>query len=417
MAVTQSDAADRPFYTIRIYAEGSPNGVFVDVSEDVISFEFEDDEKKADKLLLKVNNFDLSYFDNPILRKGNVIEFTFGYPGRSAPLRRCIIQKVKGGRQLSVEAHAMSMLMHKIKRSRTWENYTLSGVATAIAKEYGSQLGPAAGYDAENIAIDSALDVKVPHRHQAAQTDAEFLSRLAKRYGLEFYVDSRGMHFKRRNMKQKPVRDYVWYNGDGDFIDFDIENDIVSKHGAVTMKGYDPKSKKALAFRADNASAKRDGLAPAIEIIDPRDGSSHLQTHAAEEMLGHSTESTAKAVQAQAEAKYRTGQQVTVKLTFKVLGDPDVQGKRTIGFRGLGKRISGLYYTRTVKHVIDGSGYVTSGTAITDGHGGYGNNNVHSKANLNKKDAGKSVETIEKVDPRTGERRIEFRRSGEEPKT
>ena len=36
MAVTQSDAADRPFYTIRIYAEGSPNGVFVDVSDDVL---------------------------------------------------------------------------------------------------------------------------------------------------------------------------------------------------------------------------------------------------------------------------------------------------------------------------------------------------------------------------------------------
>ena len=259
--------------------------------------------------------------------------------------------------------------------------------------------------------------MRVPHRHQAAQTDAEFLNRLAKRYGLEFYVDSRGLHFKRRNMKQKPVKDFTWYNGDGDFMDFDVENDIVSRHGAVTMKGFDPLAKKAIAFRADNNSSKREGLAPTIEIIDPRDGSSHLQKIAAEEMLGHSTEGSAKAVQAHAEAKYRNGQHVTVKLSFKVVGDPDVQGKRTIGFRGLGKRISGLYYTRTVKHVIDASGYITSGLALTDGHGGYGQNNVASKASLNKKDAGKQVETIEIVDPRTGERRIEFRKSGEEPKT
>ena len=133
MAVTNSEASDRPFYTIRVYAAGSPNGIFVDVSDDVIAFEFEDDEKKADKLSLKVDNFTLSYFDNPIFRKGNIIEFTFGYPGRSAPLRRCVIQKVKGGRQLTVEAHAMSMVMHKIKRSRTWENKTLVEIAQAIA--------------------------------------------------------------------------------------------------------------------------------------------------------------------------------------------------------------------------------------------------------------------------------------------
>lgn len=416
MAIAASPASDRPFYTIRVYSQGAPFGVFVDVSDDVTEFEFEDDEKKADKLQLKVNNFDLSYFDNPILRKGNIIEFTYGYPGRTAPLRRCIIQKVKGGRVLTVEAHAMSMLMHKIKRSRTFENKSLTEIAKQIAGEYGTQLGPAGGYDSDNIAIDAALDVRAAHRHQAAETDAQFLNRLAKRYGLEFYVDSRGLHFKRRNLKQKPVRDFTWYNGEGDFMDFDIENDIVSRHGAVTMKGFDPLGKKALAHRADN-STKREGLAPTIEIIDQRDGSAHLQALVADESLGHTTETSAKAVQAHAEGKYRNGQQVTVKLSFTVIGDPDVQGKRTYGFRGLGKRISGLYYTRTARHTINSSGYITKGTAITDGHGGYGSNNVASKATLNKKDAGKEVQTIEIVDTRTGESKIEFRRSGEEPKS
>lgn len=406
--------SDRPYFTIQVSSEGSSGSSLVDLSDAVTSFEFQDDEKKADKLMIEVDNYDLSFFDNPIFRKGNIIEFLFGYPGRTAPPRRCVIQKVKGGRKLTVEAHALSMLMHKIKKSKTWENQKLSEIATTIAKSYGTQLGVADGHDKDNIFVEAELDVKVPHRHQAAQTDAEFLSRLARRYGLEFYVDSRGMHFKRRNMKQKPVRDYTWFNGEGDFMDFDIENDIVSRHGAVTMKGFDPHAKKALSYRADNESSKRDGLAPVIEIIDPRDGHTTLQKRSAEEHLGHTTETTAAGVKAHAEAKYREGQQVTVKLSYKVVGEPDVQGKRVVGFHGLGKRISGLYYVKTAKHHIDSSGYITSGGAQTDGHGAAGG--IASKATLNKKGAGKEVQEIETVDPRTGQRAIEFRHSGEEPK-
>jgi len=285
---------DRPFFTVKVIPEGK-GAVSVDLSDSIVSFEFTDAEKKADLLKLKINNFDLAFFDDPILRKGNIIEFTFGYPGRTAPPRQCVIQSVKGGRTLAVQAHALSMLMHKVKRTRTWENYTLAEIAAKIAGEYGEQLGVPGGYDKDNIAIEAELDRKVPHRHQASQTDAEFLSRLAKRYGLEFYVDSRGLHFKRRNMKQRPVREITWYNGEGDFLDFDIENDITRKPGAVTLKGIDPLTKKTISHRADNDSTKRSGLAPVVEIIDPRTGLASLQARHAEEDTNHSTETSAAA--------------------------------------------------------------------------------------------------------------------------
>ncbi len=408
--------SDRPYFTIKVTPEGK-GSVSVDLSDAVISFEFKDSEKKADLLTLKIDNNDLRFFDDPIWRKGNIIEFTFGYPGRTSPPRQCTIQSVKGGRQLTVQAHALSMLMHKVKRTRTWENYTLAEIATKIAGEYGSDLGVPGGFDKDNIFIERELDHKVSHRHQAAQTDAEFLSGLARRYGLEFYVDSRGMHFKRRNMKQRPVRVLTWFNGEGDFLDFDIENDITRKPGAFTLKGLDPLSKKVISHRADNDSTKRAGLAPVIEIIDPRTGQASLQARHAEEDIGHSTEVSATAVKAQAAGRYQQTQQTTVKLSFKIIGDPDVAGKRVIDFQGLGKRISGSYYVNEATHTIDSSGYHTAGKAHTDGHGGYGSQNVASKASLNAKDAGKKPEQIERVDPRTGVSHIEFRHSGEEPHT
>jgi phage protein D len=309
------------------------------------------------------------------------------------------------------------MLMHKVKRTRTWDNVTLSEIAAKIAGEYGSQLGVPNGHDPGNIKIEADLDKKVAHRHQASQTDAEFLSRLARRYGLEFYVDSRGLHFKRRNMQQAPVTSFTWYSGEGTFLDFDVENDITRKAGAVTLKGFDPLSKKPLSHRADNDSTKRHGLAPVIEIIDKRTGQASLQARHAEEHTGHTTEISAAAVKAQASGLYQQHQQTTVKLTFTVIGDPDVSAKRVIEFKGLGKRLSGRYYVNEVTHSIDGTGYLVKGKAHKAGHGGYNQNNVASKAALNSKGVGKKPEQIEIVDRRTGETSIQFKHSGSEPHT
>jgi hypothetical protein len=221
------------------------------------------------------------------------------------------------------------------------------------------------------------------------------------------------VHFKPRNLTQTPVRAFTWYNGDGAWLDFDIDNNIAARPGAVTKKGIDPLTKKAISHRADNDSTKRPGLAPVIEIVDPRTGGTKLQARAAEEHTEHSTEHTPQGLKAHAEGKFRDTQHETIKLSFKIIGDPDVLAKRVVEFNGVGKRISGRYYVKQATHTIDSSGYIVSGKAKTDGHGGYGNNNVSSKAALNKKDASKQVQ-IEKIDARTGESHIEFRKSGEE---
>lgn len=413
---------DRPVFRVKALPEGKGTES-IDLSDRVLSFEYEDHETKADKLTLKVNNWDLSQFDDPIWKKGTILEVTWGYPGRMAPIRRAIVQKIKGARQLTIEAHGMAMVMHKIKRSRVWANMTLAEIARKIAGEYGSIFGAdASGTTSDNIKIDTELDKKVPHRVQTSETDASFLSRLAKRHGLQFYVDSQGLHFKERNLRQAPIRAYMWYNGDrkvgdrseAEWIDFDIENDVTARAGSITKKGFDPLAKKVISHKADNASTKRDGLAPVIEIIDPRTGASTLQKRSAEEHVEHSTESTSAGVKSHAQGEYRQTQHMTVKLNFTCIGDPDVLAKRVVEFKGIGKRLSGRYYIKEVTHSIDGSGgFTIKGKAHTDGHGGYGNNNAKSKAALNHKDAAKE-EVIEKIDKRTGQSSLEFRKKGEE---
>lgn len=401
----------RPFYSIKLIPPGG-KGQSLDLTDKVTAFEFEDAERKADKLLLKVDNFDLSEFDNPAWRRGNILEFVFGYPGHVSPPRRCVIRRMKGSQVLTIEAHGLAMVMHQVKKSRVWSNMTLAEVARTIAAEYGSDLGVPSGTTADNIKIDEALDKKVPTRHQASQTDAEFLSSLAKRYGLEFYVDSQGMHFKRRNMKQAPVRVLNWYfEGNGDILSFEIDNDLTRKAGSHTLKGTDPLSKKAINHTADNTTT-REGLAPVIEIIDPRDGSAVLQKRV-DESVGHSGETSIHNMRHQAEGNYLQTQHTTVHLNAEIIGDPDVTGKRVVEIRGLGKRLSGKYYVREAVHEISaGKVFTTKFKSKTDGTGGYGNLNVKSKANPNKQDPNKDV--IEKIDARTGTSVRTYRKPGDE---
>ena len=101
-----------PVFYVKVAPEGGGTER-VDLSEKVLSFQFDDSDKKADKLVLTVDNWDLSNFDDPVWRKGNILEVAWGYPGEMAPAREVVIQKVTGFQTLSIEGHAKSVLMNR----------------------------------------------------------------------------------------------------------------------------------------------------------------------------------------------------------------------------------------------------------------------------------------------------------------
>jgi phage protein D len=92
--------------------------------------------------VLSVDNWDLANFDDPVWKKGNLLEVSWGYPGDMAPTRQVVIQKVTGFQTLAIEGHATSVLMNKVARCRTFENVSRADVVRKIAHEHG--FGPAA---------------------------------------------------------------------------------------------------------------------------------------------------------------------------------------------------------------------------------------------------------------------------------
>jgi phage protein D len=409
-----SRQSTEPIFYILIQPEGKGEAARIDATDSITALEFEDDEKKTDILKLTVDNWDLSNFDTPIWKPGNTVIATWGYPGRMAPQRECIIQKISGSTVITVEAQAKACLMNKVTKSKTFENTRRSEVVHAIAKEYGY------GDDQRDIEDTETTYETIM---QARQSDAQFIKSLADKEHFEFFIDFDGFHWHPRRLGQKPLRVLQYYLPPdvGDILSFNVDNDIFKKPAQVLAKGRDPLAKKDIGGEGSNAATKRESLSPVVEMIDPATGASTLQTKIASSDTHPTTETSDAAAKKSADGAFKRSVQTTVKLSIDMVGDPGIVAKTVMDVRGISKRLSGLYYVNSANHKIDSGGYKLSLKCTTDGTKGHSENlldvgktaaKVPTKATVNDKkggtaDAGAATQ-IEKVDPQTGKTSVQY---------
>lgn len=360
-----------PIFYVRVSPSGK-NPEPVDQSVRIKSFEYEDDEAKADKLTLTVDNYDLTNFDAPIWKTGNHLEVSWGYEGNMSPTRQMKIQKVTGGLLLKVEALDQSVVMNKEQKNRVFEKKRRSEVAEEIAKEYG--------FTGAFVFIDDSKVIE-PQITQARMTDMQLLQDMARRLGWQCYVDFDGFHFHPRRTDKKPLRKFTYFIDQtrGDIITWDIENDIYGggKTGGVTVKGIDPskagKDRGKYEVQANNATETgRTTLAP-TGGLRVKVGAGQVTAYAAEEQAKAAgsavlptTEKTEAAAKAKAQGVFAKSQMQAVQLTMTCVGDPTMLAKSNIEIEGIGKTISGVYHVTSVKHQL-GSGYKMVIKAKRDG--------------------------------------------------
>ena len=429
-----------PVFYVLVQPAGAKEAARVDASDLITALEYEDSEKKVDKLTLTVDNWDLSNFDNPIWKPGTKLFVRWGYAGRMAPARECIIQKVTGGTTLKVEAQGKALLMNAKSRDALYENTRRSEIVHSLAKEYG--------YGDDVRFIEETFE-EYEHISQARATDAQFIKRLADAEGFEFYIDHTGFHWHARQMGQAPQRVLQWFLPPhvGDIIDFNVENDIFAKPAKVVAKGRDPLGKKTVTGEGSDSAterttlgvpeAKEPGLGDALNTLlgaketkpeapppdespgwhEKIDEASGEETVEFEEQKP-TTEKSDSQAKKEAGAGFKRAAQTTVKLTVNMVGDPFIFAKTVLDIRGISKRLSGLYYVNEVKHTIDSGGYKLGVKCATDSTGGRGaGSNVlelerekgkkkaaASKAAVNdKKPAEDPAALVEVVDARSGE--------------
>lgn len=377
-------ALDRSAPTLLVKLK-NPGGDVRLVTDQIRSFKFKDRERKADLVSLTVDNRNLDNFDDPVWRKGSELVFSWGYPSAMHPERSAIVTSVKGFQTLTVEAQAKSVLMNRTVKCRTFENMKVSAIAEKIATEQG--------FKGEQIIVDDTEET-IETVVQARMTDAQFLRRWASKLGFEFYVDFDGFHFHERRLDAAPVR-VIRYHTDqlgGDIIgEPQIENDITGRPGRVRVKGRDPRTKKDIDEIADNDSDKdRKALAPITELRfdDETNAVTVTKRNPEDKVAANDTVLTGddKASKARklARARYRRAQQVAVKMTITIVGDPLLLAKTVIQIEGMGQRLSIRYWVTEAEHDLAPSGYTTRLVLVSDGHGGHSTESRVANTDLNR---------------------------------
>lgn len=379
-----------PVFHVTIFPAKADGGGQINVSERILSMSYEDHEAQIDKLTLDVDNFDLSNFDAPVWKAGNKLEVSWGYDGATSPPRTLRIQKVTGGQQLKVEALDQGCLMNRNHVIKSWPNMKRSDVAKAIAS--------ANGYgDAEQF-IDDTTEV-LTMISQARMTDAQLCKDMARREGLEFYIDFDGFHFHKRKLGQRPLRTFTFYTdpGQGDILSFNVENDLYTRQaGGMTAKVVDPKTKAISECNADNATCTdQTNLAPDKVIITgiaKRDGTAtgDFVKDTGSSVINRSTEKTKDAATRKVQGAFNKSQMNAAIIVFEAKGDPSMIAKIVVTINGIGKTLSGNYYVVNVTHKLGAQGYTISVKAKRDGRSAPNNAAAYGEA-AGKNAAGKGV--------------------------
>jgi len=388
--------------------ERAESGEPLELGDRIIGFTFEDSERRADKVAIQLDNFDLSLFDREDLMGGATLEVSWGYPGNMAVPRRVVVKKLKGFTTLDIEGQALSALMNREAKTRNWENVTRSEVARRIAEEHG--------YEGQFIDVEDTEEV-LDVVNQTAETDARFLRRLAAREEFEFYVDDGGFHFHERRQEAAPTHVFTWFSdpGRGDVLSVSVESDLVKRAGRVTVRGRDPLSRSTIESSSDNDTTDRATLGEVVEVVDPETGSTSLETRNATESVHPTSAPNAGRASRESAARFRRAERATVKLSMKVVGDPTIHAKSIVEVRGVSGLLSGKYYVTEVKHVIASSGYTCELKLTRDGQGQRARQVAREQRGERNTSAPRTdgeMTQVEAVDPETGATRIEYRRDG-----
>ena len=406
-----SPAADRSAPGVRITllaSEKAKQGEPLDLGDRLVGFTYEDCEKKADKLTLQLDNFDLHFFDRQELMGGALLEVSWGYPGNMSPPRRVVVKKLKGFTTLNVECLCKSSQMNRQSRTRRWENVTRSDVVRAVAKENG--------YEGRFVDVEDTEEV-FDVINQAAETDARLLRRLAAREGFQFYVDLGGLHWHRRRQRAAPSHVLTWYAdpGRGDVLNVNVESDLVKRVGRATVRGRDPLKKTTLNASSTSESTSRSTLGETVEVVDPETGRTHLERRNATASVHPSTASSAGRAKREAAARFRRAERATIKLSLRAVGDPTLRAKSIVEVRNISRLLSGKYYVTDAKHVISSGGYTCNLKLTRDGTGRLARRLAREqRGERNRTRARKSgaLTVVEAVDPETGRTRLEYRQDG-----
>jgi phage protein D len=299
--------------------------------------------KAADKTLPEFFEFGspveihLGYGDRnslDLMFSGRVTEVSTSFPSAGLP-------------QVTVGGYDHSYPLTKGTRSKNWEKKKDSDVVRDIAKDF--HLKP-------NIEDTNVVFEKIERSQENA---AQFLFRLARRNGFEFFVTEDELIFRKPANDEKGVIELEWGRG---LLSFSPELNMSDQVAQVEVHGWNIKTKKPIVGKAKRGDEP--GRDPKRDSNKKRfSGAEYLQRFCDADQA---TLRVREPVFSQEEADQRARAILTRRAEGFVggrgesIGIPELQPNVNVTLGGLGDLFNTTFYVQQTTHTVDSSGYRTS---------------------------------------------------------
>lgn len=410
--------------TFLIEIEGK--GLSRDITQEITSFVYTDNESELDVLELFITNRNLQFVDDPLLQEGNEIAARFGYVNNLSPRKKAVIKEIdydfpeNGNPAIRVKAFDKGCKLAGKVNQKVWQKNSPGILYSEIAQEI-----------AKNNGLKSVITPTRGHHLRVVQSnisDAQFLKELALKSrdkdsdgsaGYVFFVQDDELHFHPRLLDIAPQISLEYFTeAKGLLCSFRPGTQTQSTKGAgveTKSTAVDPRLKKPVEHKAnDSSTPDRPVLGKQTYLVNGATGESKFSGNETgkvvpvfdtSETLHEKTGKTA--IQDIAEGNFREAELTQVEAVATTVGLPTLQAKKNVEIKGVGKKFSGIWYCTSVRHSIGPSGYTCELHVKKNALGkGTGIKAADVKGRLNKEEAKSKPDkpVMIKIDANTGNR-------------
>ena len=346
-----------------------------DITHEITSFVFEDNEEEMDVMEISVTDRYLQFVDDPLFQEGNEITARFGYADNLSPKKVAVIKDIDydfpetGEPTIKLKAYDKGHKLAGKQIQRVWQKSApgilYSEIAEKIAAEHG--LAPIV-----TKTVGGHLRVA-----QGNLSDAQFLKALAAKSrekdgkgvtGFVFYIQDDELHFHPRKLQSRPGMALEYFTDrEGVLRSFTPSTQSQGVKGAGTETkavGVDPRKKGHVEHAANNAStADRTSLGKKTYLVDGNTGEPKFRkqesgkiTQSFERSESFHEEPRQEPAQDKAEGHFKETELRQVEAAAVTIGIPTLHAKQNIEIKGVGRKFSGTYYCTSVRHIF-GDGY------------------------------------------------------------
>lgn len=347
-----------------------------DITHEITSFCFEDNEKELDVMELSITNRNLQFVDDPLFQEGNEIIARFGYVDNLSPKKKAVIKDIdydfpeNGDPTIRIKAYDKGFKLSGKDNQKVWQKPAPGILYSEIAEEIA----------ALNGLNPIVTPTKVKHLRvtQSNMSDAGFLKELAQKSrdkdgdsvsGYVFYIQDDELHFHPRKLDEAPTVVLEYFTDrKGVLRSFRPATQSQGAKGAGTETktiGIDPRKKETVTHKANNkTTSERTSLGKKTYLVDGNTGEGSYKEQETGKVVpsfdrteSFHEEPTQEPAKDVAEGQFKEAELKQVEASAITIGIPSLKAKQNIEVKGVGQKFSGVYYCHSVRHTIDGNGY------------------------------------------------------------